>query len=626
MSWMQKLYETYERCNGAPQFEKKPLNPVSSLYQHTQIQVTIDGHGNLRRAEQNELLDTVIPVSEESASRSGTSPQPNPLTDKLAYCASGIKDFGGNGQRYEGYERQLRKWCDSEFADPKACAVLRYLEKGMLIGDLVREGVLKYEDGKLASLKIPGRTAIEAKDAWVRWRVELAGDPAANTWEDEGLFRRWAGFEGSLHSAEGTCAVTGENVRIARLHPRAIRSNSDGAKLVTSNDDSGFTYRGRFGNQDQAVTVGYEVTQKAHNALRWLIRRQGYRAGEQAIVAWAVGGQDVPDPCWDTGYLFGATEDVHSEQDQYGGDAGQLYALRLKKAMAGYRAKLADSEDVVVVGLDSATPGRMAIIYYRELAGSEFLDRITGWHERCSWFQNYSEDNRFMGAPAPNDIAEAVYGKRIGKKHELRKATVERLLPCIVDGRPLPRDLVEAAVRRACNRAGFKKSKHELEWEKCLGIACALVRGSRKKEQEYRMALEEDRTTRDYLFGRLLAIAENIEHWALRLADEKRDTSAAKLMQRFADHPWSTWRSIELALVPYKTRLRTNRPSILMRRDKLLDSVMSIFSTEDFNSDTKLSGEFLLGYHCQRAALWQKGKPDGGAAEAGEPEGEGDTV
>jgi CRISPR-associated protein Csd1 len=89
-------------------------------------------------------------------------------------------------------------------------------------------------------------------------------------------------------------------------------------------------------------------------------------------------------------------------------------------------------------------------------------------------------------------------------------------------------------------------------------------------------------------------------------------------MQRFADHPCSTWRSIELALTPYKTRLRTNRPTVLLERDKLLDAVIGKFSGEDFISDGKLSGEFLLGYHCQRAALWQKGKQDGGSPDQDE--------
>jgi CRISPR-associated protein Csd1 len=162
------------------------------------------------------------------------------------------------------------------------------------------------------------------------------------------------------------------------------------------------------------------------------------------------------------------------------------------------------------------------------------------------------------------------------------------------------------------------------EWEKCLGIACALVRGSRRKEEDYQMALEESRTTRDYLFGRLLAIAENIEQRALHIANEKRDTNAAKLMQRFADHPCSTWRNIEVALVPYKTRLRTRRPSVLLERDKLLDSVMCMFKPEDFISDSKLSGEFLLGYHCQRSALWLRGKQDDEQGQEGEPAVEGD--
>ena len=118
------------------------------------------------------------------------------------------------------------------------------------------------------------------------------------------------------------------------------------------------------------------------------------------------------------------------------------------------------------------------------------------------------------------------------------------------------------------------------------------------------MALEQDRTTRDYLFGRLLAVAEHIEGRALYVADEKRDTSAAKLMQRFADHPYSTWRTIELSLAPYKTRLRSKSPGFLVNMEKLIDGIVSSFNGQDFMNEARLSGEFLLGYHCQRQALW----------------------
>ncbi|MBI4249843.1 MAG: type I-C CRISPR-associated protein Cas8c/Csd1, partial [Elusimicrobia bacterium] len=224
--------------------------------------------------------------------------------------------------------------------------------------------------------------------------------------------------------------------------------------------------------------------------------------------------------------------------------------------MAGYRAQLGSTDEIVVMALDSATPGRMAITYYRELTGSEFLERLQDWHESGAWHQNFGRDLKFVGVPSPREIAEAAYGRQVeGKSGEkLRKATVERLLPCIIDARPIPRDLVESTVRRTVNRSGLEK----WEWEKNLGIACALFRGHHK-QRSYQMALEENRTSRDYLFGRLLAVAERIEQIALYVTQEPRDTNAAKLMQRFAAHPCSTWRTIELSLVPYKTRLRSKR-------------------------------------------------------------------
>ena len=129
------------------------------------------------------------------------------------------------------------------------------------------------------------------------------------------------------------------------------------------------------------------------------------------------------------------------------------------------------------------------------------------------------------------------------------------------------------------------------------------------------MTLEADRTTRDYLYGRLLAIAENIEQYALSRAGEHRDTAAAKLMQRFSDRPFSTWKNIELALTPYKSRLRSTDKGagFLMSREKILDEILNMFSAEHFIDDTRLTAEFLLGYHCQRRKLWEKSEDSAGA-------------
>jgi CRISPR-associated protein Csd1 len=93
--------------------------------------------------------------------------------------------------------------------------------------------------------------------------------------------------------------MTGENGYAAKQHPRKIRHPGDGAKLISSNDGSGFTFRGRFTDPSglEAASVSFDVTQKAHNALRWLISKQGTRIGGDAyVVAWSVNQHEIPDP------------------------------------------------------------------------------------------------------------------------------------------------------------------------------------------------------------------------------------------------------------------------------------------------------------------------------------------
>ena len=114
------------------------------------------------------------------------------------------------------------------------------------------------------------------------------------------------------------------------------------------------------------------------------------------------------------------------------------------------------------------------------------------------------------------------------------------------------------------------------------------------------MALDKENRSRDYLYGRLLAMAENIESYALYLAEEKRATTAERYMQRFAERPFTTWRHIELALKPYQDRLRSRGKDI---GTQAIGEIMELFQNEDFICDDKLSGEFLLGYHCQKMEL-----------------------
>jgi len=629
MSWIQKLHETYELCAGLPLFSSNPLLPISHTTQQAHIEIVIDGSGNFRRASvvSKEDQTTLIPCTEESGGRAGSKPKNHPLCDKLQYVAGDYRELGGEvtvgfakeeEEPHRSYLKDLEAWGASPDGHLKLAAILTYVRKKHVVHDLVRERLLPLDSqGKLlkkwdgdkkdvpAIFKvIPAGSSPE--DAFIRWHVEIANDPEPAIWKDKEIMDAWIRYYASQQTKHGLCMVTGNETILAEQHPAKLRNAGDKAKLISSNDTSGYTFRGRFIDAVQACGVGFVVTQQAHKALQWLLdfeRRQAFRNGNQVIVAWAVSGKSLPDLFNNSAQMFGLESREEDVAPAYQGDAGQAFAVRLKRYIAGYRTRLGPTDAIVVMALDSATPGRMAITYYRELTGSEFLERIQLWHESCAWHQNFGKNLKFVGVPSPRDITEAAYGRQVeGKSGEkLRKATVERLLPGIIEGRPRPRDIVESTVRSAVNRPGLEK----WEWEKNLGIACALFRGHHK-QRSYEMALELDRTSRDYLFGRLLAVAERIEDMALYLAKENRGTSAAKLMQRFADHPYSTWRTIELSLAPYKTRLRSRSPGFLVNMEKLLDGIICTFRGQDFMSEARLSGEFLLGYHCQRQALWPK--------------------
>lgn len=662
MSWLANLYETYEAGVRLDLPDDQKLMPISHTPQNAHIKIVIDQNGNFKRASVLEKTQVILPATEQSAGRSSNE-APHPLADKIQYVARDYPDFNGRKKSYfASYAEQLRKWCESPFRHEKAAAVYKYIKSGRVVADLIGHHVL-HADGNTLRAYWPkelspdnttplifkvlpplpkekriekDKAEIEQGDALVCWQVEAPSDLHPETWTDPTLQESWIKYQNSEGGETDLCFVTGEKKIMAINHPAKLRHTGDKAKILSSNDSSGFTFRGRFteGAGTQAAGIGYEITQKAHNALRWLINRQGFRNGDQVFVAWAVSGKTIPDPLQNTFSLFEqplelqhfVEEEIEDKVD-HAIDLGQSFATKFNNYLRGYSTKLDPNEQIVIIGLDSATPGRMGIIYYRTLLASEFIERVQSWHLQFAWPQRYSIETNTAGkktliwpvtSPAPRLIAEAAYGGVLKSNETLKKNLLERIMPAIIDGQPFPRDIMHSAVRRASNR----NSIEHWAWEQNLGVACALYRGFYQRQSEqmrrnYSISLEETRNTRDYLYGRLLAIAEKVEEVALSLGGEVRPTTAARMMQRFADRPFSTWRNIFLALQPYMQRLQSSRGGFLTNRKKDLDTVLSLFQDGEFEHDKPLSGEFLLGYHCQRMS-YRQNNDDTNACKKGE--------
>ncbi|AEY65500.1 CRISPR-associated protein Cas8c/Csd1, subtype I-C/DVULG [Clostridium sp. BNL1100] len=622
MGWINKLYDTYENCIsevGKPRTDKKtPLLPVGHSTQNAQIGVVIDIEGNFRRArilDKNEQV-TIIPVTEDSATRS-SGISPHPLCDKLPYVAGDFSQYVNKEKGkdfFNKYIEQLEDWCSSEDKNKKVCAVFDYLKKKQLIADLVEQKVLYCDESGNLKKDIKLGTVSQI-DAFIRFVVEDTGNSSSETavWLDNEVYKSYIKYYLKKQNGADICYIKGEKIPYSEKHPSKVRNSGDKAKLISANDESGFTYRGRFSDKKQVIIVSYEVSQKAHNALRWLIDIQGYRFGnpkdgEEVIVAWGTNNQKVPPLLEDTDDIFGEEGDsltIVSTQKEY--------ARRLNKAISGYGCELDTNADIVIMGLNSATTGRLSITYFRELKGPDFLNRIEKWHNTCSWRHSYKRiqdgtDEKgknkyktieFIGAPAPKEIVRAAFGiernERLEVDDKLMKSTIERLLPCIIDGARLPYDIVNSAVNRASNPI----SMNPFNWEKSLSIACSLVkkyRNDKYQKEEWDMALDENQNDRSYLFGRLLAIAQEIESWAISTTGERRETNAERLMHQFKLHPYKTWGTITNKLRPYIARLGEKGKKYVELKTK----VNSMISYEDFTSSEPLKDSYILGYYCQR--------------------------
>ncbi len=617
MGWLNDLCETYDNCQSevAVIREGRPtLLPIAHSTQNALIEITVDVDGKFLRArpvEKNETV-TIIPVNEDSSSRSGSAIYPHPLCDKLEYVAGDYCNYieKEKPEKFEKYISQLGEWVDSDYSCEQVDAIYNYLCKKAVMKDLIGYKVLQVdEDGNLAQAKING---MPQEDALVRFCVDIIGEDISEVYKNIKVFQMYTDYYVSQQSEVDLCYATGETVACGEKHPAKIRNTADKAKLISANDKSGFTFRGRLSERNQAANVGYQESQKAHNALRWLVEKQGFRLDEQMIVAWENHDEIIPLPQQDTFDAFEFGElfaNYYQELEQaVKVNTGQEYAKMLEQYTMSYTQKLDANSKVTVMGLEAATTGRLSITFYQNLQASDYLERIKYWHKSCSWIQSYkvnenSKDKKdyfisYVGAPSAWDIVKAICGYSASDK--IKKSTLQRLLPCIVEKRDLPRDMMISVVNRVSSPMSFDS---KIEYKRTLEIACALIRKYYydTKGEECKMGLDFTNTKRDYLYGRLLALAQKIEEKAQN-RDERRDTNAERLHQQFLKKPAQTWVILWNKLQPYISRLNAIARDNGRERDSYLSQIGAIinsFELDSFSDNTKLNETYLQGYFCQ---------------------------
>ncbi len=587
MGLLQEAIKTYDCMSGLIgkiETGKEPLSPVGHIITHAQIEITVDQEGNFIEAKALNADENliIIPVLEESAGRSGSAIRPHPLCDQIGYVTP------VNPGKYESYMKQFQGWSESVYATDKLKAIYAYLKQGTILNDLRNAGLIKEEDGKVKNEK-----------DMLCWSVTGLGDNSGPVYQDMELFESWKNYYSTVLDNDGQldfCYLTGEYEEVAKQHMKGVVAANGNSKIISANDKINFTFRGRFMDSGQALTVGYFSSQKAHNALKWIVSNSGIREGNRVFAAWNPEGAEIPSiviPLLKNAEKTGCTPVFYQE--------------RLNKIIAGFNAEFPDNGRVVVAGFDAATSGRLAVTYYSELTGSSFIKRLEFWDLTCCW----TDSNYGTYSPYLYSIIQLAYGVPRNQKDTQTISVDERIVPeqmqrlihCRVDASKFPADLMSALAHRAGNLKLYKGENRR----KLLFTTCAVIRKYwiDHFKEEWEMALDPNCNNRSYQFGRLLAVMEKIERDVLNKADDDRETNAIRMQPVFVRRPGYAVKTImdKLKMAYYPKLNESSR----VYYDRLIGEIMdkiSQSSIEEYNQS--LDETYLLGYYLQKNALYTK--------------------
>ena len=597
LSWTDELMRAYDILNST---NDRNLLPLCHSTQNAQITIDINSDGTIPSigfAEKVEKEDavTIIPVTEDSSSR-GAGINPHPLADKLIYIAGDYPKYADvkksdNSDYYNAYIENLKKWCESGSAPQEVKAVYTYLSKGTIIADLIDAGIFTLnEKGKLSDEKIANT---DPADCFVRFSVD-----GKKLWKDESLYQAYIAYACGDCATSDICYATGEHGGITYKHPSKIRNTGDKAKLFSTNDESGFSYRGRFADKTQATAISFDYSQKLHNALKCLIKKQGYIVDGLCILVWENNLEEIQKPF--EGCSFDDDEDGYIPES----NTGKINKTLTIASITGTKNKYKSDSKTLLIMFDSATTGRLSMTEYAEVATSDYLSNLEKWHRDTSWIC-YGKRHSF----SVYEIAACAYGNEEGSVlkpgEKTKKDVYQRLIPYIVCGGRIPQDIVNQLFIRACRYNAFDNKSNN--WQRVVNCACGMIRKRIiETKGECTMSLEKECCDRDYLYGRLLAVADYAEGSTYD-DNENRPTNAKRLMEAFSNHPCETWKVLCLSLRPYLNRMNIGKRSYF---ERMINQITAMFPLDSYNDNSPLSSEFLHAYSCQMNDFFTKKTDD----------------
>ena len=394
-------------------------------------------------------------------------------------------------------------------------------------------------------------------------------------------------------SKTGLCMLTGENVPLTELHAKNIFPLQSGAKLVSANDKTEYTFRGTFvKNAEDLLTIGYEASQKSHNMLRWLLNNFGIIAGNEMFVYWNPNGRYVPSPFED-----------RKEGDEIISDRETLYRSIFESTEDN---SLSSTDCIVIAAFKAMTTGRLSLAYYSETPGNDFVAKLEKWKES------------FTGAkwiPSIYMVSKYAYGSERNERIEIESGIytkkIEELLWCKLYGHPISESLKNALVTKASSPLKYKSLKNRRYITYIAALILRKYENDKAGKEVYTMTLDLDNTEINYLMGRLLAVYEKAELDTYTEEELKsRIPNAVRYQNKYVQRPVATLIVLKNKIVPYLNKLKRKKNGLYIKYQKIFQEIFEKIDGREAKLTGKLSDTYILGYYHQKESFYQKQEAD----------------
>lgn len=606
----------------------------------------------------------IFPVTVESLNRSGKKVVAHPLCDYMQYYSEILSE-----EKYKNYYEQNELWIngvmqelpyfiDQEAEEAEDLKVfLQEIRKMILSRDfleLAKELIgNKYKmlaqnniiTGDGASIEIELKASaekskavskkIDLSEVFITFSKKFADSKKQdiNITKNKLLHKAHVQYIQRIQSEQSEklelCDISGEKMYCTSLNRGLL---GKGKIISVSNNTE--TYIGRFHEGAEVIRLGADTSEKIHLMLKFFLEHednsQRLYNNTRAII-WFSDDilnerefslsnpiADAVDP-WDNPPEEDGSKSMTDPR-----------AREWKKIIKGEKPLSEENEMdfFYLMTINKISNGRISIQSTRTIPISLFVHNLQHWNKTCSWeWWNYSSKKYENKTPRPWDIVRFVYGieNDDGKvdclKDELKSLSFKRILPSVIDGMPLPKDMGRKIFSNYRNRIRYKKN-----WRNLQHMSCALlnkVHQDERKEKRLPM-LEKDNQTRDYLYGRLLAVYEKAEMDAVKTGSvsggeksegEKQEkdkssrlTNVERVWSAFFQAPEKMLGTLHAKMRPYLDKLKSNNAGRYSYYNRLIGEIQTeIRDSESYlaNKNKALNEDAVFGYYAQNRELYK---------------------